>query len=337
MPRSSKPLVSIILPTYNRASFLSEAFEAIKKQSFEDWELIVVDDGSTDNTEEVVKNFALCVSQEIHYIYQDNQGPAAARNKGLNYAQGIYIAFYDSDDIWLPDYLDACVRVLEDYEDIDWVFTACKLIELEKGEVVNANHFFEPNGLPRMLLTLKTEQRNNLYVIKNNEEAVCCALREGLRAGLQNSVIRAGVFEQCRLNPLYRIGEDQILVIEALKFGYRFAFLKSVHVIYRMHQDNLSSANIVKCFEERLEIYLNFIEAISSLRQQLNLKELFFLHQRISSIYFWNIAYRLYEFGDLRRSNFYLRRALSYFPLSFSYWKYFFLINLRNVNKVVFK
>ena len=331
MPKSYNPLVSIILPTYNRASFLPEAFEAIKKQSFEDWELIVVDDGSTDNTRELVKNFASHVSQKVQYIYQENQGPAAARNKGLNYAKGKYIAFYDSDDIWLSNYLKVCVNALENYKEIDWIFTACRLIKMSSGEIVNPNHLFEPDGRPRMVLTLKTIKYSNLCLIKDNKEAIKCALLEGLRAGLQNSVIKAEIFSECRLNPKYRIGEDQILVVEALKAGFKFAFLKDVYVLYRIHENNISCANLAKNFDDRVKTYIHFIEAISSLEPILSLRERFYLFQRISSIYFWNIFRGFYELGAYDLASVFLGKALKYQPWVPTYWKYFFLLSVKRL------
>ncbi|HEY8503179.1 MAG TPA: glycosyltransferase family A protein, partial [Gemmataceae bacterium] len=108
MPDSSdapRPAVSIILPTYNRAKFLPQAFASIRSQQYTDWELIVVDDGSTDDTRAVVQELSKDVPQPVRYVYQDNQGPAGARNKGLDLASGKYVAFFDSDDVWLPHHL----------------------------------------------------------------------------------------------------------------------------------------------------------------------------------------------------------------------------------------
>ena len=336
MPKSYNPLVSIILPTYNRASFLPEAFEAIKKQSFEDWELIVVDDGSTDNTRELVKDFASHVSQKVQYIYQKNQGPAAARNKGLNYAKGKYIAFYDSDDIWLPNYLNVCICALENYKEIDWIFTACRLIKMPSGEVFNSNHLFRPDGRPRMVLNIKTIKCNNVYIIQSNKEAIKCALLEGLQAGLQHSVIKREVFLKCKLNSKYHVGEDQILVVEALKSDFKFAFLKDVYVIYRMHEDNISCANLAKDFENKVETYIHFIEALLSLKPILGFRERFYLFQRVSSIYFWNIFYGFYELGAYDQAFPFLKKALKYQPWSRVYWKYLFILILKLFNELNF-
>src|SRR5262245_53377862 len=102
------PAVSIILPTFNRARFLPEACAAIRGQRWADWELIVVDDGSTDDTERVVREQTAGWQQPVKYVRQKNQGAYGARNTGLDHARGKYIAFYDSDDLWLPHHLADC-------------------------------------------------------------------------------------------------------------------------------------------------------------------------------------------------------------------------------------
>jgi glycosyltransferase involved in cell wall biosynthesis len=96
------PKVSVIVPTYNNATLLHETLDGVQWQTFRDFELIVVDDGSTDGTAEAVRRYG----KNIRYIHQPNQGPAAARNKGVNLAHGSFIAFCDHDDIWNERHLE---------------------------------------------------------------------------------------------------------------------------------------------------------------------------------------------------------------------------------------
>ena len=88
---------SVIIPAYNRKYFLKIAVESVLSQSFQDFELIIVDDGSTDSTKTLIKEY-LNFSRKIHYLYQENKGPASARNKGIKKAKGEFICFLDSDD-----------------------------------------------------------------------------------------------------------------------------------------------------------------------------------------------------------------------------------------------
>jgi glycosyltransferase involved in cell wall biosynthesis len=94
----NKPLVSVIIPTYNRGWVLSEAIDSVLAQDYQDYELFVVDDGSTDNTREILDAY----EQDIIVLRQANQGVSAARNRGIAQADGQLVAFLDSDDLWLP-------------------------------------------------------------------------------------------------------------------------------------------------------------------------------------------------------------------------------------------
>ena len=89
-------LISVIIPVYNGAAFLAEAIASVRVQAYTPLEIIVIDDGSTDQTAQVVQQ----LGRDIRYVYQENQGPAAARNYGLTLAQGELIAFLDADDLW---------------------------------------------------------------------------------------------------------------------------------------------------------------------------------------------------------------------------------------------
>lgn len=106
------PTVSVIIPTYNRAHLIPRAIQSVLSQTYRDFELIVVDDGSIDNTEEVVKSFD---DERIRYIkHERNKGVASARNTGIKIAKGKYVAFLDSDDEWFPNKLEKHVQAFKD-------------------------------------------------------------------------------------------------------------------------------------------------------------------------------------------------------------------------------
>src|SRR4051794_19288059 len=136
MPESradAVPAVSVILPTYNRAKFLPQAFASIKSQTFTDWELIVVDDGSTDDTRSVVEEQTRGWAQPVRYHRQENRGAYGARNAGLDLTRGESVAFFDSDDVWLPHHLADCAAALADNPDVDWVYGASRIVDQETG------------------------------------------------------------------------------------------------------------------------------------------------------------------------------------------------------------
>ena len=103
------PKISVIVPTYNRARFVTKAIDSVLAQTYKDYEIIVVDDGSTDNTKQVLRPYM----DRIHYIYQENTGVSTARNAGIRAAKGDWVAFLDSDDEWLPERLAVAMEAVQ--------------------------------------------------------------------------------------------------------------------------------------------------------------------------------------------------------------------------------
>lgn len=117
---SRRPLISVVIPTFNRVESVMAALKSVLAQTYGEFEVIVVDDGSTDGTSEAFQQVISpeCTSgQEVRYIYQVNQGPSAARNKGIAEAKGEWIAFLDSDDEWLPQKLEWQLRAIDKFND----------------------------------------------------------------------------------------------------------------------------------------------------------------------------------------------------------------------------
>ena len=110
----NSPFVSVVIPTYNRAECIKEAIDSVLNQSFQDFELIVVDDGSTDNTHEIVGAYG----SRVNYFKQENHGAAHARNSGVKVAKGEWVAFLDSDDLWKQDKLKIQVEDISKYPGI---------------------------------------------------------------------------------------------------------------------------------------------------------------------------------------------------------------------------
>ncbi len=139
---SSKPLVSVIIPTYNRGWILTEAIDSVLAQDYKDFELIVVDDGSTDNTREILDSYG----RDIIVLRQANQGVSAARNRGLAEARGRLVAFLDSDDIWLPRKL---LRQVDFFNSTpDAVINQTEEIWIRNGMRVNPkNRHRKPSGM----------------------------------------------------------------------------------------------------------------------------------------------------------------------------------------------
>lgn len=131
---SAIPKVSVIIPTYNRRDYVQEAIDSVLAQTYTDYEVIVVDDGSTDHTGEVLQ---ARYGEGIRYKWQKNQGESQARNEGLSLSQGEYVAFLDSDDLWLPHKLARQLSELTLHPDVDMVFSQAWMIDEQGCRVQN--------------------------------------------------------------------------------------------------------------------------------------------------------------------------------------------------------
>lgn len=119
------PLVSVIIPTHNRADLVVQAVESVLNQTYTNIEIIVVDDGSTDNTYEALKKH----EKRIRYIFQQRSERSKARNEGFRHSKGSYIAFLDSDDLWLPMKIEKQVQVLNEKRNVGVVYTDVEFID----------------------------------------------------------------------------------------------------------------------------------------------------------------------------------------------------------------
>ncbi|WP_262966593.1 glycosyltransferase family 2 protein [Methylobacter psychrophilus] len=130
--------MTVVIPTYNRAHFVTKAIDSVLSQTFADYEIIVVDDGSSDATKEKLKWY----EEKIRYIYQDNSGVSAARNTGIKSARGEWLAFLDSDDEWRVDYLGKQIKRVSDFPNITMQTANCHFIGLDG----RTQSYFEING-----------------------------------------------------------------------------------------------------------------------------------------------------------------------------------------------
>ena len=286
------PKLSIILPTYNRGKFITTALSSIIEQTFSDWELIIVDDGSTDDTKKQVETADAENPGKIKYFYQENGGAYAARKAGLAHASGELITFYDSDDLWVEHHLEQCVMCLNSNPDIDWIavrgchVTGTTDVDPKKQEM---------SPFPSELSSLESRWNGELQII-DSDRLVETLVTTGHSFGLPLSVIRRHVFDIVELHTEYRNGEDRMFLIRALKSNTKLAILHCLHYIFLKHAENSSAASLNMNLEQRQKVYESIIHGYEGLLNRINnltRSEQRALRKRISHDFFWKIGYNL--------------------------------------------
>jgi len=326
------PAVSIILPTFNRERFIPDALASIEQQTFTDWELIVVDDGSTDQTRAVVERYQGS-RRPPRYVHQANRGAYAARNRGLDLATGKYIAFFDSDDLWLPGYLARCVDALDAHSDLDWVYLACRSVDEATGETLSESTFYVDGAARPFLATPGREVSPGLKVL-SPPHALTSHLEGGLYAGLQNSVIRRRVFDEHRFWEDYRVVEDALFLLRALCRGLQIGFIDEVQVIYRVHAGNSSAAGTAPDAERLIPIYEEEIRGLERVRVQTGMANAThaLLERQLGSKYFWRLGYGGYwQAGRREEALRALRAGMALGGANWAMWKTYALCRLRTL------
>lgn len=233
------PLFSIIIPTYNRAHFLSGAIESVLNQTCSDWELLIIDDGSTDNTKEVVLNYP---DRRIRYVHQKNAERSAARNNGIQHAKGEWICFLDSDDEYLEHHLAILKTEIENRNNQPGLYIT--------------GHLIQSNGTIRKHPFLDT----TVNVVKEIWSKFI----------LINSVcVHHSILEKNRFNINYRIWEDTHLWLR-IAVQYPVIQIQS----YTCRQNITSESSVQQGYQKvKIKEVTQYITAINDLK--INYHDLF--------------------------------------------------------------
>jgi len=275
------PMLSVIIPTYNRAHLISRAIKSVLNQTYQDFEIIVIDDGSTDNTEEIVKDFT---DFRIHYIYHKyNQGVSAARNTGIKASRGEYIALLDSDDEWLPEKLSKQIKVLQSESP-------------EVGAVYSNLCYIDENGKStNKLLNPKKEG----YIYEDLFAGNCVGPPSTLLIR-KECFNRVGLFDN-----LLNAQEDWDMWIRIAKY-YRFALIKIPLVKYRLHSNQISKNLGVKIITAN-RILVKYTDELEK-------------RPRVHSKHYFYIGNRLCHMGKTKEGQRYLLKAISLYPFCIRYY-----------------
>ncbi len=209
MSTTTQPFFSIIIPTYNRADLLPRAIDSVLQQTYDSWELIIIDDGSKDNTRELVSQYT---DARIKYIYQNNAERSAARNNGTKNAIGTYICFLDSDDYYLPERLQGLYNTLQAKQFPVAVYYTGMLVE---------------NGAGR---TKRNEKQTNNNIFNHIATSVIHS---------QQTCVHQSIFKQYQYDTRFHIGEDMELWLR-IADKYPFEYVDDEYTIVVVDHDERS-------------------------------------------------------------------------------------------------
>jgi glycosyltransferase involved in cell wall biosynthesis len=274
------PHISIIIPAYNGERFIDKALDSILNQSYQDYEIIVINDGSTDRTAEVLQPYL----SQIRYIEQANQGVAAARNRGMALARGELVAFLDQDDVLLPDKLLLQVECFNQYPNVGMVHSGWQLVDAEGNKLADIEPWHDApeldlaGWLKRMPVLLSAMMFR------------------------QSWLQQAGEF-----NGRFKQACDVELVQRLIMLGCQTAWVRQVTVLYRQHDRNDSLNTLVQAQEvwavqDQFFGRLDIPDAIRQIEKDCRYYTLI-----------W-ISWRLYHTGRLAEMRRYLEKALRYRP-----------------------
>ncbi|EGQ8339622.1 glycosyltransferase [Vibrio parahaemolyticus] len=226
---SSYPRVSIITPAYNSSKYIYKTYESIKKQSFEDWEWIVVDDCSTDETTDIINGIIKDDDRVNLVINSTNSGAAASRNRGIDVAKGTYIAFIDSDDVWLPEKLDRQYKYMLNNQ-VEFSFTAYNVVNEDGSKVLCTVDTTAPDEI-----TYKDH-------LKKRATLGC------------STVMVSKEFVGTKRMPDIRSGQDYAFWLSLLKSDTNAFCLKEILTSYRITPGSISR-NKIKKARRQWQIY----------------------------------------------------------------------------------
>jgi teichuronic acid biosynthesis glycosyltransferase TuaG len=231
--------ISIITPAYNSERYILNTYESIKNQTYTDWEWLVTDDCSTDNTLLLLKELVKEDSRVRVFKNQENSGAAVSRNNSINRAEGDFIAFIDSDDLWLPSKLEKQLTFMGD--NIAFSFTAYELIDSADNKLNKS---------------VDSTQKGNFSYQD--------MLRKKATMGCSTVMLRRKSFSDITM-PLIRTGQDYALWLKLLKTGENAHILNEILTQYRILPDSISR-NKIKKSRRQWQIYrdieqLGFIES----------------------------------------------------------------------------
>ncbi len=287
---SGTPAVSVIVPVYNGEQFLRQTINSVLAQTYRDFEVVVVDDGSSDGSRAILDGYG----DRLRVFHQENRGAPAARNRAIGEARGEWIAFLDHDDTWERDKLEVQMAAVGPADDL--LHAEARVID-GQGTVIRET-FSHPDDPPQEHTLLECVIRHNpIYV-------------------LTTVVRRAAIEKVGGLNPDNRFGTDEYLLwMRLLASGHRARYINRVVASYRVHGRNASGNHTQMIYGELFaleHLYTEFGRTFSPTVRQA-------FHAKIHQLYY-SYGWRLFDDGRNSEMGACFRAALRHRPTSWKSW-----------------
>lgn len=273
--------VSVIIPVYNASNYVAKAINSVLAQGYNNYEIIVVDDGSTDETREVLNGY----EDRIRYVYQNNAGPAKARNTGIKQARGDYITFLDADDLWLPDKLEKQLSFFNIHPQYSLVFT-------------DMQHIVGANVIHKSYLKEKNYQYLSSGSIYENLLRECFIFTPTVMVK-RECLERVGFF-----NENLRIAEDYDLWLR-IADKFQIGFLDQPLVIRNRHKNNLT--------EDRYLYIISGIQMMEELyrKDKGSKRRKKIIEEELGKRYF-ALGYYFFDLGQQKEAQYNFLKSLKY-------------------------
>ncbi|MCX7846273.1 MAG: glycosyltransferase family 2 protein [Dictyoglomaceae bacterium] len=236
---NSKKLVSVIIPTYNCEKYIKNCIDSVLAQTYKNIEIIIIDDGSTDNTEKIIENY---FKRKVIYLKQENKGPSISRNRGIRFSKGDYITFIDADDYLLPEFIEIGIKEIQKYNNKTWL------------------------GFERVYWNGKFN--NNLRKLKTSFDFVNLNVNED---SFENMITKAPIItplipreaffiDKIFFNPQIREAEDLELWFRLMLNGWKLVLVRNPNYLYRANRPDSLTSNKLRLYKSMFKIYYNLFK-----------------------------------------------------------------------------
>ena len=308
------PKVSVIIPTYNCAEYISDAIASVLNQTYKDIEITVIDDGSSDNTRELLD--AYIKKSRIKYFYQKNRGPGAARNTGIRNSAGEYVCFLDADDIYDVKSVENRLYVFQKYPELGLVFTDFKKVYLKNHgqEVYRENDLVESGFLDRIASNCLKIRDGDIFLFNEKiffELILFGFIWTGTVMIRRDALDKVGFF-----NEAFRICEDYDLWLR-ISGNFNIALRMVNTATYRFHSNNVTKNLPIYC-DCSIEVRKKYLKSNFALPND---------YKKRLKIAFAALSFRkgYYYFGgsEHKKAKVNLWRGIRMRPTCFRYYIYF--------------